>query len=179
MFFTKEFQFTGTHAEKVRSLTSNPFAQDQKGRGVFLRNIDVLLTAPLIGLTYKKKSDKDNYDVQPAKINLEQLQSRKDDLMFVLSLIALNSRDNIKSEERIERAFKKLYIENENEEIYNEFIGYLLGGIDYLYNELLSNAKSFDEVISRYNNFLKVFSSLYPVDGSIKESIFDQNSDNL
>ncbi len=178
MLFNREFQFTGKHAEYVRALTTNVFAESEpKGRGLFQRNVDVLMIAPIIGILFNKKSVKDNSEGNPAKINFEQLAFRNDELKYLVTIVLLNAKNELSTDEKVELAFKHVYNDSYQEKIAEQFSEYLLGGVDFMYDSLIKGTRSFDDVINNFQKFIETFNQLYPTDGIIVNSIFDQELD--
>ena len=101
--FDKEYSFRGTHAEKVIKLTSDFNKTHNK---LFNRNIDVYLTAPIIGFLYQRKAELDKGSEQ-TKIFPEQLIKEQTNLLFSYRLIMLLDEDYEPDlEERINKAFR-------------------------------------------------------------------------
>lgn len=174
--FDKEFSFLGKHADYVRALTSNPFSDDGKQRGIFQRNVDVYMIAPLVGLLYNRKSLQEISNTKnPTKIFTDQFASRTEELNFILQTIILNDRDALENDARIENTFKKLYEDNYKEKFYSKFNEYLLGGVELLYEKIIKGATSFDDILSNFNVFIEDFNLMYSNSSYQKQSIFDQD----
>lgn len=174
--FDKEYTFIGKHADYVKKLTSNPFSDDVKQKGIFQRNVDVFMVAPFVGVLNNRKSIQDNDGSKlTTKIFTDQLTSRLTELNFILATVILNDRELVSNQEKIENAFKKIYEDKYKDEIYKKFNEYLLGGVEILYEKIIVGTTSFDDVISNFNIFIEDFNSIYSNSTYQKKSIFDQD----
>ena len=139
---TSEFQFKGRHADYVRKLTSE--IDTSAKFKIFQYNVDVLIFAPIVGMIYGRKSDVDNDNsINPIKINFQQLTKRSSALDYNKELILLlNKKDSIDVNERINKAFRYLYDEKEEnrekkEKCEEEYLEYVLGGVVVLYEKIM------------------------------------------
>lgn len=174
--FDKEYSFSGKHADYVKALTSNPFSDDSKQRGVFLRNVDVFMIAPFVGVLNNRKSLQDSINSKSTtKIFTDQLTSRLYELNYILMTVVLNDRDINDSQERIENAFKKLFEDQYKEELYKKFNEYLLGGVEVLFEKIIQGAVSFDDILSNFNLFVEDFNTIHSNSTYQRQSIFDQD----
>lgn len=171
--FDREYAFTGKHADYVRDLTSNPFSEERKGRGVFHRNIDLYMVAPFVGLLYNKKAIPENSS-KNTKIFTDQFTSRDSELNFILFTILLNDREVQDPEDKIINAFKNSYDDNSNTELVQRFNQYLLGGVEVLYEKIVEKSKSYDDIIDNFNSFLEEFNKLYSTPAHLMQS-FDKD----
>ena len=171
--FDREYTFSGAHAEMVRALTSNPFKEEGNQKGLFQRNIDVYMISPIVGLLYNRKSRPDSSSNLTSKIFTDAFLQRTDELNFIYTTIILNDREIAENDKRIENAFKNKYEKtNKNFEIL--FDSYLLGGLEFLYEKLIKNTQSFDEVLSNFNLFIEDFNATFSKSTQNKQSIYDQ-----
>ena len=157
--FKQEYNFYGSHANKVKTLVSK-FA-DFPGAALFQRNVDVLLFAPIVGFLYGKKSQIDKSTTQTTKIFVEQMIKEDLSIKFNYQLITLLDKNNkISSQERIDRAFRFIGTSNyQNElDLFNE---YILGGVDVLYEKLIEPAKTEKDYLPNLYDFLEAINDRY------------------
>lgn len=158
---TSEFQFKGKHADYVRKLTSE--IDTRTKFKIFQYNVDVLVLAPIVGMIYGRSSSIDNDNsINSVKINYQQLTNRSSSINYNKELILLlNRRENININERINRAFRYIYDEKEEmkakkEECEKEYIEYVLGGVEVLFEKIMINndPKNIDDYIDNLFSFV-------------------------
>lgn len=158
---TSEFQFKGKHADYVRKLTSE--IDTRTKFKIFQYNVDVLVLAPIVGMIYGRSSSIDNDNsINSVKINYQQLTNRSSSINYNKELILLlNRRENIDINERINRAFRYIYDEKEEmkakkEECEKEYIEYVLGGVEVLFEKIMINndSKNIDDYIDNLFSFV-------------------------
>lgn len=158
---TSEFQFKGKHADYVRKLTSE--IDTRTKFKIFQYNVDVLVLAPIVGMIYGRSSSIDNDNsINSVKINYQQLTNRSSSINYNKELILLlNRRENIDINERINRAFRYIYDEKEEmkakkEECEKEYIEYVLGGVEVLFEKIMINndPKNIDDYIDNLFSFV-------------------------
>lgn len=146
--YDKEFEFKGRHSK---------YMQELKGENnfkipVFNSFVEILMLAPIIGVIHNRSSevDKDS-SINPSTIFLEQLLRRKSDLNYISQLVLLNSHKDINLEERAKIVFNP----SEEQKIKNEniLIGFILGGVEVLYENILSDTHAFEDVVNNYYQF--------------------------
>lgn len=155
--FDKEYSFKGAHAEKVIKLTS-PFSTESKA-GLFQRNLDVYLLAPIVGFLYGRKAEPQTGIDRV--INPAQLIYEKTNLVFNYRLIMLlDEKNEPNAEERINKAFRYFNTEKavDDEALYE---AYVRGGVDVLYEKLIEPANSPDDYIKNLYDFLEEFDERY------------------
>lgn len=165
--FDKTIILTGKHAY---------YADMLKERGFFNRILDVYINAPLVGLTYNRKSDKDRspvYKDVDKKIFMEQISKELSTLEFVYRLtLLLDQQQSIPLEERVNRAFRDDAfddISKKHEENMSLFNSYVLGGIEILYEKIIAQGATNSDFIRNAYAFMK----------EQNLSISDQSADNL
>jgi hypothetical protein len=162
--YDKEFSFTGKHAIMIEDLTKYPYKTSSgasSSRFVFKTNIDVFLVAPLIGVLFDRKADKDP-STQNTKIFGDQFKSRYNDIEFLIKLVILTFKDeHMTSNDKIELAFKGYYDSVKSDYIRKTFEFYLLGGIEYLHEMIIQDTKSIDEVVRKFEIFNDIFQDNY------------------
>ena len=158
---TSEFQFKGKHADYVRKLTSE--IDTRTKFKIFQYNVDVLVLAPIVGMIYGRSSSIDNDNsINSVKINYQQLTNRSSSINYNKEFILLlNRRENIDINERINRAFRYIYDEKEEmkakkEECEKEYIEYVLGGVEVLFEKIMINndPKNIDDYIDNLFSFV-------------------------
>ena len=157
--FDKEYSFTGKHANMVNDLTK-PF--DNKNNKLFKTNWEVYLIAPIIGFLYGKKAESDkNKDIDPTKIFPDQLIKYADDFWFnYATIMLLDTKNEPDLEKRIEKAFRRIKNESD-EELYES---YVRGGIEILYDKLMNGVTNPDDYPNRLYDFLEDFDERYNQD---------------
>ncbi len=161
MLFDKEYTFYGIHAEKVRKLT---FQFDKKNNSIFLSNVNVYKTAPIIGFLYQRKAELDKTpEIKPTKIFLNEMLNHLNDLKYSYQLIMLLDTKNESSfEERVNKAFR--YYGNESEQTLADeqlFEQYVRGGIDVLYEKLIENAVNPEDYLKNLYDFMEEINDRY------------------
>lgn len=167
--YAKQITITGKHATYMKDL-ANPF--DTKLRkGFFQRNIDVYLTAPIVGKLYNRKADPDHSSDDNTKIFTDELNREMDELVFNYRLIVLlEDADSVDIEERCNRAFR--YDKNSEKRALGDevFQSYLLGGIEVLHEKLFDKGLTVDERIENLYDFANGF-TMYEDDINYDEII--------
>lgn len=154
--FDKDYAFKGTHAEKVRRLTSRFEGSNQ----LLERNIDVYLMAPVVGFLYQRKSEL-NKDGKPSNILYNELSKIASDLKFIYRLIMLlDTKHEPDLDERINKAFLYFGTEKakEDEELFED---YVRGGIDVLYDKLIEGAMLPEDYMNNLYDFLEEINERY------------------
>lgn len=157
--FSKEYSFTGIHADKVRKLTAQ-FDKESAAR-LFSRNIDVYIIAPLIGFLYGRKADIDKSNNDTTKIFPEQLIKESSNLKYNYQLIMLLDENNEASfDNRLDKAFR-YYGSVDNVSDRQLFEKYVRGGVDILYEKLIEKANSTEDYLRNLYDFLEEFHERY------------------
>ena len=148
--FNHTYEIKGKHAQLVKELTK----QDKLN----CRNIDIFFMSLALGIKHKKETFADiKSKEEPAKIDSEQMVKYNDDIEFFYKLIMLTDKNYCpSSEERCNKAFR--YINTEKAEKDEEhFTKVMLGGLEYLYEQIAENTLSLKDI---YNN-IKDFDERY------------------
>ncbi|MTI69252.1 MAG: hypothetical protein FH751_03210 [Firmicutes bacterium] len=145
--FNKEYSFRGKHAQYVIDLVRNT--------GLFERNIDVYILAPIIGLYYGETGTPDSGE-KTTKIFTSVLLKEQKKLKFIFRLVVLlHNEEKLSSQDRINKAFK-LTNESESKNIYES---YVLGGVEYLHRRLLGDGLEDEEFINNIYEFVDDFNN--------------------
>lgn len=133
--FNQLFQIKGKHAEMVRCLTQI----------LGCRNLDVFYLSIVLGLEYHRRAEIDlkTKDVEPVKIDAEQMIRYDDDIQFFFRMVLLADVDCCPSaQKRMDKAFRDDSDSRENDE--QHFVEVLLGGVEYL-NEAIGKIQPSDK----------------------------------
>ena len=142
--FEKDIIITGTHASYIKEM--------KEVAGLFARNLDIYMLAPIMGFLNNRKGQKSNEGGEKSTIQAQQLSNVKEDCELIYRLIILLDGDDIDKDERLNRAFrydsdveKKKEFDNAME-IYNE---YVLGGIEYMYETFVAGCVEVDDYTTK------------------------------
>ena len=162
--FTHDYSFKGSHAEKVKILTTHKF---DKEHTLFERNMDVYLMAPIVGFLYNRKSELDKSKPSSTNILADIMIKYQNELLFTYRLIMLLDKEYEPDvEKRINKAFREYA--RENPEDLEEYDSFVRGGVDVLYEKLMHDATQADEYIENLYEFMTDF-----------ENLHSQNSDEI
>ena len=142
--FEKDIIITGTHASYIKEM--------KEVAGLFARNLDIYMLAPIMGFLNNRKRQKNNEGGEKSTIQAQQLSNVKEACELIYRLIILLDGDDIDKDERLNRAFrydsdveKKKEFDNAME-IYNE---YVLGGIEYMYETFVAGCVEVDDYTTK------------------------------
>lgn len=138
MYFNKEYVFRGKHARYVTEMKET----------LLNRNVDILMLAPVLGLSYNRKSTVDTQSNDTTKVFADVMVDTQSRNLFNFRLCVLTSRD-FTDDEKKDVCFKYYTGEDENhKELFNRAINlynqYVLGGVEILYENMLKNNKSYN-----------------------------------
>lgn len=155
--FDKQYRFYGSHAEKVNALTAI-FDEESKAK-LFDRNLDVYINAPLVGFLYNRKAKRDDKsEISPQNIFPEQMINASDKLKYNLRLILLLDKTYEPDEQkRLDKAFRHLGAE-EDLALFDE---YVLGGVEVLYEKLISGVNSTTTYTDKMYDFIEEFNERF------------------
>ena len=165
--FDKQYRFFGSHAEKVNALTSI-FDETSKAK-LFDRNLDVYINAPLVGFLFKRKGTKDKGDsgISPQNIFPEQMMNASDKLKYNLRLILLlDTSYEPNAEKRLDRAFRHLGQAESDLELFD---AYVLGGVEVLYEKLITGASGPSDYMDKLYDFVEEFHERFNEDISSED----------
>ncbi|MDD4508180.1 MAG: hypothetical protein PHN26_04505 [Eubacteriaceae bacterium] len=151
----------GQHAKYMKELTA-PLSADIK-KGFFNRNVDVFLCAPIIGFLFNRRvtNQTKNREIN-TKVFADTVIKEQDRLLHNYRLLALlYDKKNTCLEERQARAFR--YDNNpEKRKYFDEiFESYVYGGIEVLYENLLSEGTTLNDRINNLYSFINAFNGRY------------------
>jgi hypothetical protein len=153
MLFKGDYSFRGTHADKVIELTA---AFDNKGNKLFIRNLDVYLLAPIVGFLYGRKAGLDATG-KTTNILYDAMSKETTTLWFNYRLIMLLDKNNEPDfEQRVEKSFR-LYGQEEAKPDEDVYESYVRGGVDILYEKLISSASTPGDYLKNLYEFVEEF----------------------
>ena len=169
--FDKQYRIKGKHAVRAKALQSQ-FEQKSKS-GLFSRNIDIYINAPIIGFLYGRRSDLDltkneeTKQVYNQNIMGDRVIYSQEDLLFNFRLIMLlDSEYEPDEDKRIDKAFRHVGEDPMDEERFDE---YVRGGIDVLYEKLIEGATTPDDYVNNLSDFIEEFNDRFNYDFTTEE----------
>lgn len=155
--FDKQIVFTGKHADYLRQLSKG--SSNESREWIFSFNYEVLLIAPIVGFLNKRFSTPErDTNIRENNIFLEAINRIRNDLEFTYRVIMLlHDRKSIPIEERLNKAFRYDRDEEKRKSGDEVFMGYLLGGIEVLYEKMIEESHGDDETVQNLYEFVEAF----------------------
>lgn len=154
--FDNDYDFKGIYAQKITALT-NEHNFGKSNVNFFAGMVDFFIVAPIIGLLYGRRSEKDTGG-DTKTVFFKQFIVRRSEIDFAWRAVMLCNQSEPQLERRIKRAFNTGF-SNEAEEAsaFALFESYMLGGIDVLYEKLIErdNATGADDYLSNLCAFVE------------------------
>lgn len=142
--FENDFTINGKHATYLKYLVN-----DAK---IFTRYIDVYMNAALWGLLYGRTSLKDP-SADRARIYADAFANERENCVFLYRLVMLlDENTQLEPEERLDRTFRDDAQHGNNEKLSANleiFHGYVLGGIEVLYERYTDGCTTQDDYLNR------------------------------
>jgi hypothetical protein len=168
--FSGDIDIKGTHAEKIKFLagTSNDSIKidffDEKNELMEIKFFptlaDAFMAASAIGFIVNKSVKEDKLD-DSARIFSDKARkiSNKLEEIYQVMVFTDESFKNLESREKFEKAFSSQTKETkkENNDLYEYFMSYARGGIDYLY-ERAKKVASMTDLLKFYRDIMSNFS---------------------
>ena len=148
---------SGKYASWLKFLSEKTEKNDksEKVAGVFKRDIDVYLTAAVIGLNFGLRREADN-NSDKAKIHVDTVLKEQNNLMFIFRIAMLvDNSTGLNADEKINRAFKSPDTP-ENIELFNS---YVRGGIEWLYEQFTEGTTTKDDYLAKVYEIVDSFNS--------------------
>ena len=166
MIFNGDYQFKGSHAEKVNRLTA-PFGKSNKS--LFNRNLDVYLLAPIVGFSYGRMANLDSSG-KTANILFDAMSKEQNTLWFNYRLIMLlDTKHESSFDSRVDKAFR-LYGKPQAAIDEDRYEAYVRGGVDILYEKLIEPSNTEDDYLNNLFDFMEEFEDRY---GQSTDEIID------
>lgn len=134
--FNQLFQIRGKHADMMRRLTSI----------LGCRNLDVFYLSIVLGLEYRRTAPEDSgtKNIEPAKIDPEQMIKYNDEIQFFYRMVLLADDDYCPSaQRRMDKAFRDDIDSKESDE--RHFVEVMLGGLECLHEQIKRYSTSTDK----------------------------------
>lgn len=157
MIFNGDYQFKGSHAEKVNRLTA---AFNKMNNALFRRNLDVYILAPIVGFLYNRIAAVESSG-KPANILYDAMSKELDTLWFNYRLLMLlDAKHEPDFEKRVDKAFRSYGKEqaHDDEERYESFVR---GGVDVLYEKLIEPSNVEEDFLKNLFDFFEEFEDRY------------------
>ena len=155
--FSSDIYVRGKYASWLKFLSEKTEKNDksEKVAGVFKRDIDVYLTAAVIGLNFGLRREADN-NSDKAKIHVDTVLKEQNNLMFIFRIAMLvDNSTGLNADEKINRAFKSPDTP-ENIELSNS---YVRGGIEWLYEQFTEGTTTKDDYLAKIYEVVDSFNS--------------------
>ena len=155
--FSSDIYVRGKYASWLKFLSEKTEKNDksEKVAGVFKRDIDVYLTAAVIGLNFGLRRETDN-NSDKAKIHVDTVLKEQNNLMFIFRIAMLvDNSTGLNTDEKINRAFKSPDTP-ENIELFNS---YVRGGIEWLYEQFTEGTTTKDDYLAKVYEIVDSFNS--------------------
>lgn len=162
--FNSDFSFKGKHATYVKFLNKKTSQNsDTKSAELFSSAVNIYEIAPLIGLAYNRKADLDRQSTDNTNILASAMVKHQNNLDFAFRLVMLADEScGLTSDEKIDRAFKQDEDEEKTKANLDLFNAYARGGIEWLYENLISDGTVkqdfIDNILITTETFAKDFS---------------------
>lgn len=173
--FENLITFQGKHAHYMKKLTDMDIGDENK-LSIFERNLDVYLTAPVIGYINDRRESEEigEYKNVTAKISVEQLIKEGKNLEIIFrTIMLLDEHKGIDEEAQIRRAFRddsNKEINDNHKDNMESFNSYVRGGISILYEALIENAAVKDDYLKNIFTYVKIFNKEI-IDGITDEEL--------
>lgn len=164
--FRSKVRFFGKHGQYLEALTpQNEKAKDESlpeiEREKFLFNsvVDIYELAPLIGYLYQRTAEKDGNE-ETKSIMENALSNHHDRLIFSYELLMILDKKTVPDlNERIRHAFRATdELAAAGMKVYD---AYARGGIEVLYESLIENASTPDDLVRNVMDFTEDWNSRF------------------
>lgn len=150
--FDNDYTIGGTHATRLKYLVNEA--------KMFTRYIDVYMNAAVWGLLYGRTSEED-HSQDRARIYADAFANEREKCVFLYRLVMLlDESTGLTPQERMDRAFRDGAQNGSDEKLASNldiFHGYMLGGIDVLYERLADGCLTRDDYLARIHDSMCAF----------------------
>ena len=161
--FDKDYNFRGSHADKVRFLCEEiePGKRDFGKFTIFNRYVDVFICGAIVGFIHNRQgtSDSDSKE-NVATIPMKTMIGEQRNLSFIFKSIILcdgiKDVDSLSNEElknRMDDAFRFGEGTDRFEANWKRFESFVLGGVDYLYDKF-KEVKTREDAVDVINEMI-------------------------
>lgn len=156
--FRTQVRFYGKHGQYLEALTPGTekakelnLPEIERNKYLFDTVVDIYIIAPIVGYLYQRKAERDGSE-SSKNIMGDQLSSHRKKLVFSYELLMiLDKQSKPDLNERIRRAFRATdELVAEGLELYDS---YARGGIEVLYEKLVSGAATPDDLARNLIDF--------------------------
>ncbi len=150
-FFKKQIIITGKHAIMAKEI----WQRDNIEQTCFKRLIDLYKLAPVVGYLADHKAGRDGSSSEDATVFVEQVLKEREDLETILHMLLMveyTGCGKYTQEEAVKKVFRGPQTEEEFRECMDIFDSYVRGGIEVLYEELITKGTSHE---NKYSAHLK------------------------
>lgn len=148
-FFKKQISVTGKHANMAKAI----WQKDNGKESYFRRFVDLYKLAPVVGYLADRKAEKDMSFAEDATVFLEQVLKEREELETILQMLLMveyTDCGRYTQEEAVKKVFRGPKTEEEFKECMDLFDGYVRGGIEVLYEELITKGTSHENPYSAH-----------------------------
>ncbi|AGB42041.1 hypothetical protein Halha_2158 [Halobacteroides halobius DSM 5150] len=150
---TSSLIFYGSTANKIRSLKNDT--------NLFERFLDVYIVGGVVGMLFNSKEE-EKRDKNKVTIFAEQLQNERMRIKYLSSLAFLieNNDNSLEKDKLLKQTFSDWFANTKNEvseenQKYDLFKSYAIGGIDILHSEIIGESTDKDAYLRNYYDFIK------------------------
>lgn len=147
-YFSSDVTFTGKHADYIDEL----WKQNDIQKSYIKTLYEMYVLATIIGLREKRMAASDKSSDNKRSILAGQLYNNRNDLLMIMkAVLLLDESSNLSKDERVTRAFRGPFTDEEFDENVNLFNSYTRGGIEYLHEMLVERDVILD--IDNYSDY--------------------------
>ena len=166
--FEGEIKITGKHASYIKYLSAKTLQLNKNAPciAIFNRHIDVYIAGVTIGLVKKLKAQSDNTISDSATLFADAVIGEQQKLKVLYRIMHLIDDPNLSSDARRDLAFRYDTEEDYVKKGMELFNSYARGGIEWLYDEITSNATTKDDHIFNIkgivDNYVQDYDEAFP-----------------
>lgn len=151
-FYGKHGQYLDALTPDTQKLNNEDLPEIQRKKFLFEKVVDIYAMAPLVGYFYQRKGERDG-STQTKTIMENAISNNRDQLLFSYELLMLLDKSSEPDlNERIRRAF--CATDELSESGFKVYNAYALGGIEVLYEKLIEDASSPEDLVRNLMDFV-------------------------
>lgn len=161
--FNKDYIIKGKHVDYIRELASTTSSDTMiSTKNIFKYGHDILVLAPIIGASLNIRGKEEvGLESKTYSIKAPQVIGRSQELKNIFRLILLNYGKEVTDDNIVEYVFRSS--EKELEKHMGIFHEFLLGGIEYLYKEIIPGGIEIDGYLNNMLAFIEEYNIKYLV----------------